>query len=67
MTTTMEVNLTESTYESLHDIGTLYHDEIGGVWKYVKVIFGIYDEGDAVVHQWIPWNGMAKLEAMKTK
>lgn len=49
-----------STYEQQHRIGLQYYGPTGDVWKYIKVIFGEYPEGEACSHQWVPWNGTAQ-------
>lgn len=60
-----EIDIDEMTYECKYDIGTMFHDPIGGVWKYVKITFGIYPEGEACIYQWLSWNGLAHLEKVK--
>ena len=67
MTVTIESkpDLTEVTYEPKYEIGTLFHDALGGVYKYVKIVFGIYDEGEACAYQWISWNPQANLKEGK--
>ena len=55
-------DLNIATYCPKHEIGALYCTSDSGIYKYVKIIFGIYPEGDAYLYQWTPWNGLAKLK-----
>lgn len=53
-------DLSETSIEPMYEIGTLFHDCIGGVYKYAKIVLAVYDEGEACVYQWVSWNGIAR-------
>ena len=61
----IDIDLVKESYDPDYNIGTLYYDCEGGVWKYVKIIFDIFPEGEAHTYRWIPHNGMARLTMLK--
>ena len=49
-----------------HKIGTMFHDEFGGKYRYAKIDFGIVGTTDIgkklrnIVYGWLPQNALAK-------
>ncbi len=60
-----EIDTLKTTYEPEYALGTMLHDPIGGIWKYGKISFGFFPEGENCIHQWISWNGLARLAQLR--
>jgi hypothetical protein len=58
---TPDPDLSKASYEPGYGIGTMYFDSDGACWKYIKIIFSNFPEGESYIYQWVPWNGMARF------
>lgn len=62
-----------NTVEAEYELGTLWQEPDGAVYKYAKLDFGIVgtdtetnEDFCHIEYVWVPWNGVAGLKGIRT-